>query len=384
MKTLVLSTMIASFFCSNFYASELWKKQIHVFNSEESSEYALACDISMTTSKVGLFDISGDKPKLLIEYETATKDIPSLANYLQAIIQDLDEYNIEIPILSISSPGTVIHADKTIQHPHLPWSFDGKKGIDGNAILKTTNINDLILLNDFEAGAAGVQALDDSNIVTLQQGSPQEKKTKAVVGAGNGLGVGILVWDDALDMHKPLALNYSFTEFGAHSELELRYYKFLEKNIGINAMGKVLGSTGGILEMYKFLDQELRYKTDKFVTYTNYLDIFKNRHTSLRCKDAVEFFMKLYIRLIRNVAYAQNSTGGVYITNAIAENNPELFENPEFLKELIDFNPSVSNDHTRYLKGYLAKIPFYLVKNKSAHSQLYGAALYAQKQLQSK
>jgi glucokinase len=183
-------------------------------------------------------------------------------------------------------------------------------------------------------------------------------------------------------MYKPLALNYSFTEFGAHSELELKYYNYLEKNIGINAWGKVLGGSGGIIEIYKFLDQQLKYKTDKFVTYSNYLDIFKNRHTSLRCKDAVEFFMKLYIRLIRNVAYAQNATGGLYITNTIAEQNPELFENPEFLKELVDFNPSVSNDHTKYLKGYLAKIPVYLIKNKSTHTQLYGAALYAQKQIQ--
>lgn len=377
---LILSTLS---FC-NFYASELWKKQIYVFNPQDSSDYALACDISTTTSKIGLFDISGDKPKLVIEYETATKEIPSLAKHLQAIIQDLNQYDIQIPMISVSSPGTVIHADKMILHPHLPWGKEGKKGIDGNEILKETEIDEIVLLNDFEAGAAGVLALDDAQITTLQIGQPQDKKTKAVVGAGNGLGVGILVWDDAMEMHKPLALNYSFTEFGAHTELELKYYNFLEKNIGINAMGKVLGSTGGILEIYKFLDQQLKYKTDKFVEYKNYLDVFKNRHSSLRCKDAVEFFMKLYIRLIRNVAYAQNAVGGVYITNAIAENNPDLFENPDFLKELVDFNPSVSNDHTKYLKGYLARIPFYLIKNKSSHSQLYGAALYAQKQMQAR
>ncbi len=382
MKKLFLSLLtICSF---NFYAAELWKKQIYAFNPEQSSEYALACDISTTTSKIGLFDISGDKPKLVIEYETATKEIPSLAKHLQAIVQDLNQYEIEVPMISISSPGAVLHAEKMILHPHLPWGKEGKKGIDGHEILNETKINDIVLLNDFEAGATGVLALDDLEVATLQQGSPQDQKTKVVVGAGNGLGVGILVWDNALGMYKPLALNYSFTEFGAHTELELKYYNFLEKNIGINAMGKVLGSTGGILEMYKFLDQQLKYKTDKFVEYKNYLDIFKNRHSSPRCKSAVEFFMKLYIRLIRNVAYAQNATGGVYITNAIAENNPELFENPDFLKELVDFNPSVSNDHTKYLKGYLAKIPFYLIKNRSAHSQLYGAALYAQKQMQAK
>ncbi len=369
---------------SLFCASELWKKQVYVLNPEESQEYVLACDISTLTSKVGLFDVSGDKPQLLVEYETATKNIPSLAEHIKSVLEDLSKSNIEISVISIGSPGTVNMQQKTTEHPHLPWSFDGKKGIDGNEILKTTGIKDILLLNDFESGAAGVQALDNLEITTLQPGQIQDKKTKAVVGAGNGLGVGILVWDNALNMYKPLALNYSFTEFGAHSELELKYYNYLEKNIGINAWGKVLGGSGGIIEIYKFLDQQLKYKTDKFVTYSNYLDIFKNRHTSLRCKDAVEFFMKLYIRLIRNVAYAQNATGGLYITNTIAEQNPELFENPEFLKELIDFNPSVVNDHTKYLKGYLAKIPLYLIKNKSAHTQLYGTALYAQKHMQTK
>lgn len=376
--------ILLAFIFSHLHASEPWKKQIYIFNPEKSSQYALACDISTTTSKVGLFDISGDKPKLIITYETLTKEIPSFTKHMQAIVQDLNQYDIQIPIISVSSPGTVIHADKIILHPHIPWGTEGKKGIDGNEILQATDIEDIVLLNDFEAGAAGVLALDDTEVVTLQAGQPQDKKTKAVVGAGNGLGVGILIWDETLGMYKPFALNYSFTEFGAHTELELKYYNFLEKNIGINAMGKVLGSSGGILEIYKFLDQQLKYKTDKFITYSNYLDIFKNRDTSLRCKDAVEFFMKLYIRLIRNVAYAQNAIGGLYITNAIAENNPELFETSEFLKALVDFNPAVSNDNTKYLKGYLARIPFFLVKNKSAHNQLYGAALYAQKQIQAK
>ena len=263
----------------------------------------------------------------------------------------------------------------------MPWKIhqnDDQFGIDGQAIQKITNIDNVSFLNDFEAGAAGLQALDNAEMKTLQQGESVDKGIKVVVGAGNGLGVGILIWDEYAKMYKPIALNYSFTEFGAQSKLELSYYDYLEKNIGINAWGKVLGSTGGILEMYRFLDEQYRYKTDPFVKYDNYQDIFNNRKKSLRCNDAVEMFMKLYVRLIRNVAYAQAALGGVYITNSIAENNPELFENPSFIKEIVDFNPQVSNAHTKYLKGYLARIPFYLVKN-SAYSQLYGAALHAQK-----
>ncbi len=69
MKKLFLILSILNF--CNFYASEPWKKQIYVFNPQSSSEYALACDISTTASKIGLFDTSDDKPKLVIEYETA-------------------------------------------------------------------------------------------------------------------------------------------------------------------------------------------------------------------------------------------------------------------------------------------------------------------------
>ncbi|MBO0155287.1 glucokinase, partial [Vibrio parahaemolyticus] len=80
--------------------------------------------------------------------------------------------------------------------------------------------------------------------------------------------------------------------------------------------------------------------------YTDYLDIFARRADDLFCKDAVDMYMHLYARLVRNVAYAQLPYNGLYIVNTVAECYPELFTDPSFMQE-------VFNTDNQYLCDYM-------------------------------
>ncbi|MBM17901.1 MAG: hypothetical protein CL947_02440 [Epsilonproteobacteria bacterium] len=374
-KKVILLSLINSVFIFCSSPMTLHTKRHAEIVSE--SPFVLGCSVSSEVT-TGVFEVSSHKPHLVLEFKTPTKEIQDFPAYIKQVLHLLKtEYGIIPKAISFASPGTIDSSKVHVYHPHLPWSIEGKedqKGIDGKAVQREVGISHISFINDFESVGLGTQALDRQQVITLQAGENVAQAPVAVIGAGDGLGAGLLVWDGVLKNYKPLPLNYSFTEFGAHDELELQYYKYLEQTIGINAWGKVLGGAGGILEIYKFFNSVKKYK-EPFVQYSHYQEVFANRSTSERCKDAVKFFMKLYARFIRNAAYTLNTKNGVYITNTIAEKNPELFTDKAFLDELVNFNPEVVNGHTKYLKGYLAKIPFYLVTNPQV--SLYGAGLHA-------
>jgi glucokinase len=166
----------------------------------------------------------------------------------------------------------------------------------------------------------------------------------------------------------PSPLSYSFVDFAPESELELKLNHYLQKHTDSHSWGKVLGASGGILRIYDFLDQQkLKEYKSSAKQYEQYTDVFANRNSDERCADAVALYMKLYVRLVRNVAYAQLPYNGLYITNTVAEKYPELFTDPLFLKE-------VFNTGNQYLLDYIKEIPFYLATHPKL--QLYGAAQY--------
>nr|MBP7854735.1 glucokinase [Candidatus Babeliales bacterium] len=170
-------------------AFEPWNKKQYIDCVDSSKQYILAADVSMVNTTVGLFEVMGQVPTLIIEYSAKTSEIKSLSQAVQTIVRTLEQnYHVVPQVISIASPGAVDVAEKTIQHPHLPWvlaNSNDAKGIDAKAIQCATGISNILLINDFQAGAYGIQHAAITT-KTLQAGQAQETGTKAVVGAGNG------------------------------------------------------------------------------------------------------------------------------------------------------------------------------------------------------
>ena len=351
--------------------------------------FVIGCDVTVSHTTVGVFAITASKkPQLIVSYKAATSDIKNLYEYMKNVMQDLSEHGItSIESTCFAVPGAV-QQKRLFLHPHLPWSTrddpqdmddKSKRGLKKESLEQQASLKNVQIINDFQAAAVGVQALPDSEITVLQQGTAVAKSRKLVVGAGNGLGAAILFWNESLQKYNPFDLNLSYTEYGAQTELELKYFEFLRTQTGNVAWGKVLGTAGGIAVMYKFFDKhhsKERYSKDQLVDYANnqYLEVFTNRHHSPRCKDSVDFYMTQYIRFLRNAIYAQAPRAGVYITNSVVQNNPELFNaSSGFLERLIHLDGIVLDPGSKtYLENYLKEIPIYLVTNKDI--QLYGAA----------
>lgn len=330
----------------------------------DKSEYIIGCNVAKNEVTTGLFKVHDRKPELVCEYNIATDKIADFAQYIAPLVTDINEkHNVVVKRACFAAPGNTNAQKNCIKAPHLPFV------VDGIAIEKATSIEKALVVNDFETIGFGVQAINPKEIVTLHEGKPRAKGTQVIVGAGNGLGSGLMLWDAVSQSYLPSPLSYSFVDFAPENELELEFARYLQrKPTESRSWGKVLGASGGILRIYDFLDlQKLKEYKSPAKQYEQYTDVFAHRNDDERCADAVALYMKLYARLIRNVAYAQLPYNGLYITNTVAEKYPELFKDPLFLKE-------VFNTGNQYLLDYLKEIPVYLATHPKL--QLYGAAQY--------
>lgn len=327
--------------------------------------YIMGCDAGRFEVRVGIFAIVGNRIKLAAEYRTPSQDITefspdraiSFALYIKSVLAHLAQrYPICIQKACFGAPGPTTESRDFIDAPLAPYA------VDGSEIRKQTGLKETLVINDFETVGLGMEAVDQTEVTTLLAGTPRPRGTRLVIGAGNGLGSGLMVWDNKYQSHMPAPLNYSFVDFSPQSEQEFAYNQYLNKE-GMNTWGRVLGSSSGIVGMYNFLHEP---ETQLYRT-ADYQEIFSRRDTDPACKVAVDFYMKQYVRLVRNAAYAQAPHGGLYITNAIAEKNPTLFTDGTFAKEFL-------NTHNTYLLKYLEEIPVYLVT--SPNLKLYGAGQY--------
>lgn len=358
----------------------------HASISSKASVFVLGCDVTVSKTTIGVFEVKNQQPVLIVTYTAPTQEIPNIYTHIKNVLADVAKSGIKnITAACFAAPGG-IQQKKLFLHPHLPWSTSeipadandtSKRGLKKELLETETGLKQVSLVNDFQAAAIGIQALPESEIITLQPGNTKLQATKLIVGAGNGLGAALLLWNGQLKKYCPQTLNYSFTEYGAQSELESKYFNYLKANTGNIAWGKVLGAAGGIVPMYNFLDQMYAYKRDAFENYqfSDYVQIFAKRKKSLRCQDAVDFYMAQYVRFVRNIIYAQAPHAGVYITNTVAQEFPELFDTSSgFIEKVTNLTGIVPEEGSRnYLQNYLKEIPVYLISNKQV--QLYGAAL---------
>lgn len=354
---LQLAPLIAS--SDSAFSSIIQEKHHDVAGLSPKNRYIVGCDANVFDVTTGLFQVVGKKLKLVLEVSSKTKDISDFTDYFVKVLNLIEQkYAISVKLACVATPGNTNATKDYIKFSHMAFA------IDGRAIKAQTKLDAVLVINDFEVVGFGIQALDSKHFVTLKQGKPREHGTKLIIGAGNGLGSGLMLWSETLDCYLPSPISYSFVDFCAQSEQELAFGEYLQKETGSRSWGKVLGAAGGIKRMYAFLSK-MNFED---VPYDHYQEVFAHRSDDTCAQNAVDFYMKLYARLVRNAAYAQLPYNGVYIMNGVAEKNPELFKNPAFMKE-------VFKTDNEYLTNYLLEVPFYLVD----HSNLYmhGAALYA-------
>ncbi len=211
---------------------------------------------------------------------------------------------------------------------NLPWEVDA-------AVLRHgLGISRVRLLNDFQAVGYGIEALVPADMTVLQEGREMPRAPRVVVGAGTGLGVGILVWQQ--DHYEALATEGGHADFAPADALQAGLLLSLMERFGRVSWERLL-SGPGLVNIYAFLDARADHQAGRRTVLeaedpAAAITRAALEEREVRALQALEMFSAIYGAQCGNLALTCLARGGVYLAGGIAPRIIAALKEPAFLR----------------------------------------------------
>ena len=319
----------------------------------------LVGDIGGTKTGLALAQVAGDAVALSQPARYPSRDFPDLASLVRRY---LDDTGLDCNLGSFAVAGPVVQGrSKTT---NLPWSLDAAD------LAQALGFHHAHLLNDLEAVAWGVAALQADDLAEIQPGEPGSAGNACVVAAGTGLGEAGLYWDGT--RHHAFATEGGHTDFAPADEREFALLEHLQKRYGRVSWERVVSGMG-IGNIYEFLAAWHQAAHPPAVAEAIADDgdlpaavaqcAAEGVHP---CTEAMDLFALLYGREAGNTALKLMSLGGVYLGGGIAPKNLALLRAGGFLEGFLDKGR---------MRGLMERMPVRVILNQQ--TPLLGAARFA-------
>jgi glucokinase len=317
----------------------------------------LAGDIGGTKTLIGLFEFDTRRPVAVDVRSFPTTDYPALAAIIEAFyLTQRSRPSITAAAFGVAGP--VIN--QTAQMTNVAWRVDAAELV---ASFKFPNVR---LLNDLEAMAYAVPALEAHELKTLQAGRRNSEGNMAVVAAGTGLGGAVLHNDRG--RYLPLASEVGHSDFAARTDREIEFVRFIRARAGRAEIEHVLCGPG-LVNLAEFTHQQDR------CTALSHADapaipaeVSKSALSGgcPRCVEALDMFVEAYGAVAGNLALTAVTTGGVFLGGGIAPRILPALETGRLIEAFNDKEP---------MRALLEPMPVHVILN--ADAGLLGAAVYA-------
>lgn len=210
----------------------------------------LAADIGAANARFSIVDVEGDTARIGFERTYATGRLAGFEPALETNVGELRRAHGEslAPArAAIAAAGPVERGE--VRLPNRPsWRISRR-------MLETAFGIEALVLNDFEALGFGVARALPEDWIVLQPGSPVAQANMALVGAGTGLGVSVLVWDGC--RHLPVPTEAGHIAFAPRDEIQVALWRhLLERHARVSAERVISGA--GIAAICEFLRQSDR------------------------------------------------------------------------------------------------------------------------------
>jgi glucokinase len=348
---------------------------------EKFSSYVLGGDIGGTNTNLGIAGVKNSKPILLFSLNFKSKELDSLVPAIdKTLTYAKNNYDIEVDFACIGAAGVVSPSNDSAQLTNVQWNVSSKE------LTNKTSLHSIYIINDFQTIGYSVNLLDPNNrndIFQVRSGKNDMKSptaTKAIIGAGTGLGKSILTYDEHFHAYIPIPSEGGHGDLPVQSNLEMQLVRFVKKLREISqplSYEEVL-SGRGIESIYLFFrnTQELG-DTQYTKEIDNAVDkaplISKYRDLDGTCKETFRLLTRFYARCAKNYVLDTLARGGLYIAGGIATKNKEIFTSKDFTVEF-------ENAYRR--SDFLKTIPISVIVNYDV--SLYGACYAAMYKLHSK
>ena len=335
------------------------KTRIHKreIDKGEYDGFVLGGDVGGTHTNIAIAGTKDGETTLLYSAHFESQKLASLVPAIrQALEYGRERYGIEVDRGIVGVAGAVTDCRRA-KLTNLSWEVDAEK------IKRETGLGEFRIMNDFQIVGYGIESLVDGDFYQAKGGESRQHETRAVIGAGTGLGKSILVFDGK--RHVPIPSEGGHADFPAIDQFDLLLADYIRGGRVTSASYEDLLSGRGIERIYEFL-REKRGKTEKTEVVEGAEEraalISKYRGTDPLCRETFRQYAKYYGRCAKNFVLETLATGGLYIAGGIAAKNREIFVSPEFLGEFLN---------TEKQRGLLEKTPVYVIVNYDV--SLYGA-----------
>ncbi|MCW8931569.1 MAG: glucokinase [Gammaproteobacteria bacterium] len=325
----------------------------------------LAGDIGGTKTSLAIFEVEGTKLEMLALEKYPSQEYGSL----NEIVRQFDEtqgQHCDWGSFGIAGPVRNGRAETT----NLPWLIDARQ------LAEDIGFRKVWLMNDLEANAWGISALEEKDFCILSEGKPDPNGNASIISAGTGLGQAGLYWNGA--QHRPFASEGGHSDFAPHSDLEIALLQYLKQRYTHVSWERVVSGMG-IVNIYDFLKDHRDVETPAWLAEeikngdkAAAISKAANEGRCPLCSETLKLFVHLYGVEAGNQALKLMSTAGVYLGGGIVPKNLDLFLEGTFLR---------SFRAKGRMESLMNDIPVKVILNDL--TALYGPAVFAGSEIKS-
>lgn len=292
----------------------------------------LAGDVGGTRARLALASTGSGRPELREVRSYESREYDGLAPVVRRYLEELGGPEVVRARFAAACPLT----DGRCTFTNLDWVLDEEQ------LSRELGIDDLRLLNDFEALGHGVPHLADDDTVLLREGRSEPGGPILLVGAGTGLGVAYLT-SDGNGGYRVHASEGGHQGFAPRSELDDRLLAFLRRRHGGRVSWERVVSGPGIESVYDFVVADGRVAPDPgtraAMAAGDPAAVVAERArsgTDAAAEQTMEIFLSAFGAQAGNLALAFKSTGGVVVGGGIAPRNLDAMRNGIFEAAFLD------------------------------------------------
>jgi glucokinase len=288
----------------------------------------LAGDIGGTNARLAYFDVVKGKFSLVSVTIFPSRNFSSLDEIAAKFV---DTMSVAPDVACFGIAGPVLNG--RVETSNLPWIIEASK------LSRELGIKNVSLINDLEATAWGISALDEKDVVTLNPGKGGVGN-QAVLAAGTGLGEAGLHWDGG--QHHVFACEGGHTDFAPRNELEMDLLHYLTAQFGHVSYERVL-SGPGLVNVFHFLRDTGRGTEPQWLAdemrETEPAAAISQAAMDGKCalsEHALNIFISIYGAEAGNLALKMLATGGVFLAGGIAPKILSKLAEPFFMQSFLD------------------------------------------------
>jgi glucokinase len=316
----------------------------------------LAGDIGGTNARLAYFQPQNGHLRLVSERVFPSREHSELG---EIVTQFVDDSGTKPEAACFGIAGPVRNG--RVETSNLPWV------IEQSRLAKQIHLPATLLINDLEASAWGIGALETTDLVALNQVSGPAIGNQAVIAPGTGLGEAGLFWDGS--RHHVFACEGGHADFAPTDDLQIELLRFLKARFGHVSYERVL-SGPGLVNVYEFLrDSGCGKESDEFAAILSNSDpaaaISRAAldETQPLAVKALDIWISVYGAEASNLALKTMATGGLFLAGGISPKILAKMTGPLFMQSFLDKGR---------LRPLVESIPVQVVTNEKAG--LLGAA----------